>query len=67
MPAPPERGNLSFDPPLKMRSDEYNRAWELLLEMDLSREVVFRYVGMGAIKGLSFPTREQAMMFRLRL
>lgn len=67
MPAPPERGNLSFDPPLEMRSDKYNRAWELLLEMDISREVVFHYVGMGAIKGLSFPTKEQAMMFRLRL
>lgn len=67
MPKPPERGNLSFDPPLAMKSDEYNRAWELILEMGLSREVAFLYVGNGAIKGLSFPTKDQAMMFRLRL
>lgn len=67
MPKPPERGNLEFDPPLKPGTDQFIRAWELLLEMDLSREVVFHYVGVGWIKALSFPTKAEAMIFRLRL
>ena len=52
---------------MKMGSPEYKRAWALIIEMGLNREIVFRYVGSGAIQGLSFPTKEQAVMFRLRL
>lgn len=62
-----ERGNLSFDPPLTHGSPGFIRAWELFMDMNIQREVIFTYIGMGSIKALSFPTKEQAMMFRLRL
>ena len=52
---------------MQMGSPEYKRAWALIIEMGLNREIVFSYVGNGAIRGLSFPTKEDAMMFRLRL
>lgn len=67
MPKPPEMGFISFDPPLPFKSDKFNRAWDLIEEMGLLREVVFSYVGNHQIKGLGFPTKDQAMMFKLRL
>lgn len=67
MPKPPEMGHVSFDPPLAFKSEKFNRAWDLLIEMMVDREVVFHYVGNHQIKSLSFPTKELAMMFKLRL
>lgn len=67
MPAPPEMGHLKFDPPIRPYTEEYKRAWFLLKEMNLTKEVVFSYKGNMDLHGLTFPTKEQAMMFRLRL
>lgn len=67
MPAPPEMGHLNFNPPIALKSDRYYRAWELIEEMGLKKEVVQLYRGNHELYGLSFPTKEQAMLFRLRL
>lgn len=66
MPKPPERGNLEFNPPLAFGSDRFKDAWEILKDLQASNTVVFHYVGNHQIKGLSFETREQAMIFKLR-
>lgn len=67
MPAPPERGNLHFDPPIKHGSERYHRMWELLSDMGMRRAVVFHYKGHMDLHDLSFPTKALALMFKLRL
>lgn len=67
MPKPPEMGYVSFDPPLVFKGEKFNRAWEIIMEMNILHEVAFCYVGNHEIKGLGFPTKEQAMLFKLRL
>lgn len=67
MPKPPEMGHLTFDPPIKAGSERFYRYWELIHEMGLKREVVFFYKGFHELHGLSFPTKAQAMLFKLRL
>lgn len=66
MPRPPERGYISFDPPLVFKSEEFNRAWEIIQEMLVLHTVAFHYVGNHEIKALSFETKEQAMIFKLK-
>lgn len=60
-------GYVSFDPPLVFKGEKFNRAWEIIMEMNILHEVAFCYVGNHEIKGLGFPTKEQAMLFKLRL
>ena len=67
MPKPSEMGHLYFDPPITLKSDRYHRAWELLDEMDLRQEVVMSYRGNTELYALGFPSKEQAMLFKLRL
>ena len=67
MPAPPEMGFIRFNPPIEHNSPRYHRAWELIKELDCYREIVFSYKGNMLLCGLGFPTKEIAMMFKLRL
>lgn len=66
MPKPPELGHLYFDPPLIFGSPRYRRAWKLIKELGVQKTVVFRMRDMN-ILGLSFDTKDQAMLFRLSL
>lgn len=67
MSRPPESWYLTLDPPIILKSDRYYRAWELLDEMHLRQEVVFSYRNHMELYGLGFPSKEQAMIFKLRL
>lgn len=62
----PEPGFIKFEPWLKFKTPKYNRAWEVLKEMDIVRTTVFCHYDMN-ITGLGFETKEQAMLFRLKL
>lgn len=62
-----ETGFLHFNPPIEHNSERYFRTWELLTEMGLRREVAFCYKGNMQLWGLGFPTKDQAMIFKLRL
>lgn len=66
MPKPPEVGHVAFDPPLKLKTQPFDRAWEIIKELDIFKTTCFHYVGNHEIKGLTFETREQAMLFRLK-
>lgn len=66
MPERATRKYIEFNPPLAFKSDAFNRAWEILMEMRITHTVAFHYVGNHEIKGLSFETKEQAIIFKLR-
>jgi hypothetical protein len=63
----PESGYVRFTPPVENRSDRYFRVWEILDEMNLRRLVAFCYEGNMKLVGLCFPTKQEAMTFRLKL
>jgi len=67
MPHKSETYFLQFNPPISHRTEQWDRAWELIVEMSLNREVAFCYVGYMSIAALGFPSKEQAMLFKLRL
>ena len=58
---------IYFKPHLLYKSDEWNRAWELLKETELWKSTVIGYSGNMNLRLLSFERKEDAMMFRLRL
>lgn len=62
----PEMGFIPFNPPIIHKSSRYYRAWELLKDMDLVRQVAFCYQGNMELHALVFPTKQEAMIFKLR-
>lgn len=58
---------IYFNPHLPHKSEKWNRAWELLLEMGISQSTVIGYSGNMNLRLLGFEDRETAMVFRLRL
>lgn len=66
MPKPPERGYVEFHTPLLFNSPEFKRAVEIIDELKAVRTVAVQYIGRHAMKSLSFETKEQAMLFKLR-
>lgn len=67
MPKSPERANIEFNPPLAIRTPSFERAEEILREMGIRQSVAIFYVGNHEIREMSFESRDQAVMFRLRL
>jgi hypothetical protein len=67
MPRPPDPGYLRFNPPISLGSDQYFRAWALLEDMGIKNKVAFIYRGRQDLHGLAFPSKEHAMIFKLRL
>lgn len=66
MPKPPERGHVDFDPPVPLISSRYRRLWEIISDMGVTKTVAVQTTGHHLIKYLSFETKEQAMIFKLR-
>jgi hypothetical protein len=62
-----ETGYVGFNPPVYHKSDRYYRIWEIIDEMNLRRTVAFMYQGNMELVGLGFPTKQEAMIFRLKL
>lgn len=63
----PESTFVVFDPPLAPGTHTVKRVWEILDEMNLRTEVVFCYQGTMVLNGLGFPTKLQAITFKLKL
>lgn len=55
-----------FRPFLKNGSEEFKRAWELLIEMNLHKTTVTGYTS-GDLRLLGFCSKADAIMFRMRL
>ena len=66
MPNLPEPYFIKFEPALQFRSSRYYSAWEVLTEMGLRQTVAFQLLNMD-ITGLTFDSREEALMFKLKL
>jgi len=70
MPKEPESYFVWFKPPLAHKSEQCQRAWELINELIQEKDkadLVISYVGYMAMEGIGFPTAEQAMLFKLKL